>query len=201
MKILIGCEFTQILTRALRERGHEAYSCDIAETEGNPCWHIQDDLLKVIKHRAWDMMVAFPPCTYLCNSGVRWLHTVKGRWVDMERAAIFFKTLLNTGIPKVAIENPIMHRYAIKIIGAKQDQIIQPYMFGHGETKATCLWLRGLPCLVRTKVVAGREQRILKMPPSRDRSRDRSRTYVGIAEAMAIQWTGAETVVQERLAI
>lgn len=139
-------------------------------------------------------MVAHPPCTYLANSGVRWLYGGKGnvvdeaRWKQMEAAAIFFKHLLESDISKVAIENPIMHRYATEIIGRKHDQIIQPWQFGHGETKATALWLKNLPPLVPTDIVEERKPRVHWESPSPNRWRNRSRTYEGIAKAMAEQW-------------
>lgn len=141
------------------------------------------------------MMIAFPPCTYLANSGVRWLYGGKGtvrdeeRWKQMEVAAYFFKTLLECDIPKVAIENPVMHRYANEIIGHKYTQLIQPWQFGHGETKATGLWLKNLPPLVPTNIVDGRKPRVHFESPSPDRWRNRSRTYEGIAQAMAEQWS------------
>ena len=145
--------------------------------------------------RGWDLMIAHPPCTYLCNSGVRWLtedgpgHNGYIRRTMMREGAEFFKALLNADIPHIAIENPIPHRYALQIIGRKYDQIIQPWQHGHGETKATCLWLKNLPKLKPTNIVEGREGKVWKMPPSPDRWKERSRTYTGIAEAMADQWT------------
>ena len=200
MRALVACEFSQIVTKAFREKGHDAFSCDLLPTEGNPDWHIQDDVLKHLDEN-WDMLIAFPPCTYLTNAGVRHLydHVVSrngkhaavygfARWVEMRKAAEFFRQLLEANIPKICIENPVPHRYAVAEIGRKYDQIIQPWQFGHGETKATCLWLRGLPKLIPTNIVEGREHKIHKMPPSDHRAKDRSRTYQGIANAMSEQW-------------
>jgi hypothetical protein len=136
----------------------------------------------------WDMMIGHPPCTRLCNSGVVWL-AKRNLWDDMRTGAEFFKALLDADIPKIAIENPIMHKYAVEIIGRRQDQIIQPWQFGHGETKATCLWLKGLPKLTPTDIVDGREQRLHKLPPSKDRAKLRSLTFPGIAKAFADQWS------------
>lgn len=130
-------------------------------------------------------MVAHPPCTYLCNSGLRWLYSKPGRKAKMEEAAEFFNGLYNAPIPKICIENPIPHKHAALY---PYTQIIQPWQFGHGETKATCLWLRGLPKLKPTRVVRGRKQRIHIMSPGKDRSKERSRTYSGIAKAIAKQW-------------
>jgi hypothetical protein len=137
-------------------------------------------------------MVAHPPCTRLCNSGVRWL-AERNLWQEMREASEFFKLILNAPITKIAVENPIPHKYAVEIIGRKYDQIIQPYQFGHGETKATCLWLKNLPKLQPTNIVDGRDHRIHKMPPSPERWKERSRTFQGIANAMAAQWSGCLT--------
>ena len=193
MKILVACEFSGRVRDAFLARGHDAWSCDLCPTESiklnelGCIRHIQGDVLKILD-AGWDLMIAHPPCTYLCNSGVRWLYSQEGRMEKMQEAAEFFRTLLKAPIPKIAVENPIPHRYAIGIIGRKYDQIIQPWQFGHGETKATCLWLKGLRKLGTTKLVAGREPRIHRMPPGKDRSKLRSITYQGIADAMAAQW-------------
>jgi len=198
MKILIACEFSQVVTKAFRDRGHEAYSCDILPTEGNPEWHIQDDVLKHLDN-GWDMMIAHPPCTYLCNSGVRWLtfsgsgkhcNTIQQRIEEMIKAAVFFNTLLCANISLLAIENPIQHCYARKFI-RKYDQIIQPHYFsGSNESKATCLWLKGLPLLQRTQWLDKSEikQSVFRMPPSERRGLERSRFPISIARAMADQW-------------
>lgn len=187
MKVIVGCEFSQIVTRAFRKKGHEAFSCDILPTEGNPDWHYQEDIIGLLKKEKFDMGIFHPPCTRLCNSGVMWLHK-RNLWGEMADGARFFKSLLNATISKICVENPIPHKYAVRFIGRKYDQIIQPWMFGHGEQKATCLWLSGLPALEPTNIVNGREQRLHRLPPSKDRWKQRSLTYTGIAKAMADQW-------------
>lgn len=191
MKVLVACEFSGIVRDAFRKLGHDAWSCDILPTESNPQYHYQCDIFDVLDN-GWDLMIAHPPCTYLTNSGVRWLHTDPTRWDKMRDGANFFKTLLNANIPRIAVENPIPHKYALEIIEDKYTQIIQPWMFGHGETKATCLWLKNLPKLKPTNIVEGREQKVHLMPPSPDRWKERSRTYQGIANAMAEQWGNLE---------
>lgn len=188
MKILLACEESQIVCIEMRKRGHEAYSCDILPCSGgHPEWHIQDDVLKHLDD-GWDMMIAFDPCTYQCNSGVRWLYEIPSRWEMLKQSCEFTKKILNANIEKICRENPIPHKYALELIGKKYDQIIQPYQFGHGETKATCLWLKNLPLLYPTKMVIGRKNRIHKIPPSKDRSKLRSKTFPGIAKAMVEQW-------------
>jgi len=188
VRVLVACEESQVVTKAFRAEGHEAYSCDIQDCSGgHPEWHIKGDALDQLD-KGWDLMIAHPPCTYLCNSGVVWLHRDKARWDKMRDGAEFFKKLLNADIKKICVENPIMHKYAKEIIGVNQTQVIQPWQFGHGETKATCLWLKGLNKLEPTNIVDGREQRLHRLPPSKDRAKLRSKTYEGIAEAMAKQW-------------
>ena len=188
MKILIACEESQEVCKAFRKLGHEAYSCDVLPCSGgHPEWHIQDDVLKHLDE-GWDLMIAHPPCTRLCNSGVKWLKK-RHLWKQMEDGALFFKKLHRANIPLICVENPIPHKYAVSIIGRNYTQIIQPWMFGHGETKATCLWLKGLPILKPSKIVSGREQRVHRLPPSKDRAMLRSKTYTGIAQAMAKQWS------------
>ncbi len=187
MRVLVACEYSGVVRDAFRRGGHEAWSCDILPTEADPRWHIQGDVLEILDD-GWDLMIAHPPCTYLCNSGVRWLSAQEGRWDAMREGAEFFKILYNADIPRIAIENPIMHKYAKKIIGTQQTQVVQPWQYGHGETKATCLWLKNLPKLESTNIVEGREQRIHKTPPGPDRWKERSRTFQGIADAMAQQW-------------
>ena len=192
MKVLIACEFSGTVRDAFARRGHNAWSCDLLPTE-KPGQHIQGDVLDYLGE-GWDLMVAHPPCTRLTNSGVRWLHvpppgrTVDEMWAELKAAAAFFVALLNAPIPRRAIENPIPHKYAMSLIGRRYDQIIQPYEFGHGETKATCLWLVGLPRLRPTNVVRERAARVHRLPPSPDRWKLRSLTYSGIADAMAEQW-------------
>lgn len=186
MKILIACEYSGRVRDAFLKQGHDAISCDLLPTD-SPGPHYQGDIFDVIDN-GWDLMVAHPPCTYLCNSGVCWLHKDPSRWEKMRDGAMFFKKLLECKIPRIAVENPIMHKYAKEIIGVSQSQVVQPWMFGHGETKATCFWLKGLPLLKPTQIVDGREQRLHKLPPSPDRWKLRSTTYQGIADAMALQW-------------
>lgn len=190
MRVLVACEFSGVVRDSFLARGHNAVSCDLLPTEAaGP--HIQGDVLAVLG-QGWDLMIAHPPCTYLCNSGV--CHLVRNgivnqdRWSKMEQGARFFKSLLDAPIGKIAVENPIMHKHAKAVIGQSQSQVIQPWQFGHGETKGTCLWLKGLPLLLPTNVVEGREQRCHRLPPSKDRWKLRSVTYKGIAEAMAEQW-------------
>lgn len=185
MKILLACEESQVVCIEMRKRGHEAYSCDTLPCSGgHPEWHIQDDVLKHLGD-GWDMMIAFPPCTHLCVSGARWFK--KKQADNRQRKAIdFFMKMINAPIDKIAVENPIS---IMSTQYRKPDQIIQPWQFGHGETKATCLWLKNLPILYPTKIMSGRENRIWKMPPSKNRRRKRSKTFSGIAKAMAEQWT------------
>lgn len=179
MRILVACEFSGRVRDAFTRKGHEAWSCDLEPSElpGN---HIIGDVYSVLD-ADWDMMIAFPPCTYLARSGARWY---SGSYLE-ERALTFAFDLINADIPRVAVENPIG---AINSL-AKPDQIIQPWQFGHGETKATCLWLTGLPKLTPTNVVDGRVPRVHYEPPGPERTKNRSRTYQGIADAMAEQWT------------
>jgi hypothetical protein len=187
-RVLIGCEFSGVVRNAFLDLGIEAWSCDIIPSEPESKYHIQGDVMPLLKQQ-WDLGIFHPPCTYLCNSGVRWLHTREGRWNDMRQGAEFFKQILEANIPRICIENPIMHKHAKDIIGSNHTQIIQPWQFGHGETKATCLWLKNLPKLEPTNIVEGREGRIHKMTPGPNRSKERSKTFVGIAVAMAEQWS------------
>jgi hypothetical protein len=190
MKILVACEESQAVTKAFRDKGHEAYSCDLLDCSGgNPEWHLKMSAIDALELHKWGMVIAHPPCTRLANSGVRWL-AERNLWDEMKEAGEFFKVFLDYSIEfnvPVCIENPIPHKYAVEYTG-KYSQIIQPWQFGHGETKATCLWLKGLPLLRTTNIVEGREQKIWKMPPSADRAKLRSKTYSGIAAAMADQW-------------
>lgn len=186
MRILVACEESQAVTIELRKLGHEAYSCDIQECSGgHPEWHLQQDVIPLLSEK-WDMIIAFPPCTDLAVSGARWFpqKQADGR---QQRSIEFFMQFVNADCPKIAIENPIG---IMSSEYRKPDQIIQPWMFGHGETKATCLWLKGLPPLTPTNIVEGREQRVWRMPPGPDRAKMRARTYSGIARAMAEQWAG-----------
>jgi hypothetical protein len=196
MRVFVSCEFSGAVRDAFRRLGHDAWSCDLdgIEPEGDwPNYHVYGDCRRFMG-KSWDLMIAHPPCTFLANSGVRWLYGGKGtkrdptRWRDMQKAADFFKELLDAPIDKIAVENPIMHKYGREIIGRPCNQIIQPWQFGHGETKATCLWLKGLPELKPTNIVSGRNPRVHFASPSPDRWKERSRTLPGIAYAMAEQW-------------
>lgn len=184
MRILVACEESQAVCKAFRAKGHEAYSCDIIPCSGgHPEWHLQQDVTPLLQQH-WDMIIAFPPCTDLAVSGARYF-AEKQRDGRQQRSIDFFMQFAGANCEKIAIENPIG---IMSSRWRKPDQIIQPWQFGHGETKATCLWLKGLPKLVPTDIVEGREQRIWKMPPSADRAKLRSKTYKGIADAMAEQW-------------
>ena len=219
MNVLIACEFSGTVRRAFDELGHNAWSCDILPAEDGHPNHYQGDVLDILhgmdlptwgdvefsdlsaKDREavnggyyapdrmeWDLMIAHPPCTHLAVSGARWF---KDKLVEQAEALRFVQALLDAPIERIALENPV------SIISSrirKPDQIIQPWMFGHGETKATCLWLKNLPKLAPMSIVEGREQRVWKMPPSPDRWKERSRTFPGIATAMAMQWGGGKIV-------
>jgi len=182
MKILIACEYSGEVREAFRSRGHDALSCDLLPTDA-PGPHYQGPVEDVIRD-GWDMMIAFPPCTHLAVSGARWFKEKRADGRQQE-ALSFVRMLMDAPIDRIAIENPV------SIISSqirKPDQTIQPWQYGHGETKRTCLWLKNLPKLQPTDIVEGREQRIWKMPPSADRWKERSKTFQGIANAMANQW-------------
>ena len=183
MKILVACEYSGIVRDAFIAKGHDAWSCDILPTE-SPGNHFQGDILEHLD-KGWDLMIAHPPCTHLAVSGARWFTEGKKPWSLQEEALDFVRKLLDAPIDKIALENPIS---VISTKIKKPTQIIQPYQFGHGERKSICLWLNNLPKLKSTDNVDGREQRIWKMPPSKNRSKLRSLFYTGIAEAMADQW-------------
>lgn len=186
MRVAVLCEYSGTVRDAFIAQGHDAVSCDLLPTDvAGP--HIVGDCLS-LDWSGYDLVIAHPPCTYLCNSGVRWLHTRPDRWDAMRHAAGFFAAILALPVPRLCVENPIMHGHAARIIGQRHSQIIHPWQFGHGESKSTCLWLRGLPALTPTHVVGGRIQRLHRLPPSDDRWKLRSTTYPGIAQAMAIQW-------------
>ena len=183
LRVLVACEFSGTVRRAFRALGHDAWSCDLLPAEDGSTNHLMKDAIDVAYLPGWDVMVCHPPCTHLAVSGARWFREKRD---DQEGALWFVRELMDAPIPHIALENPI------SIISSrirKPDQIIQPWMFGHGETKATCLWLKNLPKLVPTNIVEGREARIHKMPPGPDRWKERSRTFTGIAEAMAQQWS------------
>lgn len=184
MRVLVACEFSGVVRDAFAAKGHDAWSCDLLPSD-SPGNHIQGDVRDILGD-GWDLMIAHPPCTHLAVSGARWF---KDKQVEQEDALEFVRCLLDAPIPRIALENPV------SIISSrirKPDQIIQPWMFGHGETKATCLWLKNLPKLQPTNEVSGRENRVHRMPPSPDRWKDRSRTFTGIAAAMSSQWGNCE---------
>lgn len=183
MRILVACESSGRVRDALIALGHDAISCDLVESEA-PGPHVIGDVRPMLRQK-WDMVISFPPCTRLCASGARWW---AGREGEQRAALEFVLACADANAPRTAVENPIG---ALSRMWRKPDQIIQPWQFGHGETKATCLWTRGLPPLSPTLVVEGREQRVHRMPPSPNRARNRSRTYSGIAAAMAAQWACA----------
>ena len=189
MTVLVACEFSGVVRDAFGRRGHDAVSCDLLPTE-RPGRHFQRDVLKYLRW-PWDLVIAHPPCTRLCNSGVRWLHE-RGLWAELDAACEFFRACYEANTPRVAVENPTMHRHALERIGiGAPDFALQPWEHGHGETKRTCFWTRGLPALRPSNVVDGRAPRVHRAPPSADRWKERSRTYEGVAEAMAEQWGAA----------
>jgi hypothetical protein len=187
MKVLVACEFSGIVRDAFRSRGHDAWSCDLLPSEVDGP-HLQEDVLGVL-WQGWDLMIAHPPCTYLAVSGARWF---KRREAEQAAALEFVLQLMDAPVPKIALENPVG---VISSRIRKPNQIIQPWMFGHEETKKTCLWLKNLPLLVPTRIMEVRNRNLTptgqnKLGPSPTRWMDRSRTYTGIAEAMAKQWGG-----------
>jgi hypothetical protein len=184
MNVLVACEFSGRVRDAFIKRGHNAWSCDLLPGEGdNPQNHFQGDVMHLLRDRGpWDLMIAHPPCTYLAVSGARWMAS---RVDKVEEALFFVRELMDAPVDRIAIENPIS---VISSRIRKPDQIIQPWQFGHGETKATCLWLKNLPKLQPTNVVNGREPAVHKMAPGPDRWKKRSLTYQGVADAMAQQW-------------
>lgn len=199
MNILVACEESQAVCKAFRKRGHEAYSCDILDCSGgHPEWHIWGDALNALKLKGyfftqddsihyidkWDMIIAFPPCTDLAVSGARWFKE-KIKDGRQQRSIDFFLKFTKLECEKVAIENPVG---IMSTHYRKPDQIIQPWQFGHGEVKKTCLWLKGLPLLKPTNIVEGREERIWRMAPGPERQKMRSKTFPGIAKAMSEQW-------------
>lgn len=190
MRVLIACEFSGCVRRAFRERGHDAWSCDLIPAEDGAEHHIQGDCIPLARSsnyygsKRWDMLIAFPPCTHLAVSGARWFPSKRASG-EQQAAIDFFLALANAPIERIAIENPIG---IMSTRWRKPDQIIQPWQFGHGETKATCLWLKNLPKLTPTKIVSGRTARVHRASPGPDRWKERSRTLAGIGKAMAEQW-------------
>ncbi|MDB5582811.1 MAG: hypothetical protein JWR80_7987 [Bradyrhizobium sp.] len=200
MRMLVACEFSGIVRRAFAALGHDAWSCDLLPAEDGSNCHIVGDARDILD-QDWDLLiVAHPPCTRLCNSGVRWLHkappgrTTEDMQADLRDGADLFSAFWNAPIDRICVENPVMHRHAKALIRnyAPPAQSVQPWQFGHGEIKRTCFWLRNLLPLVPTEIVEGREARVHRMPPGADRWRERSRFFPGIAAAMAAQWGGLE---------
>ncbi|MCE7028453.1 hypothetical protein [Jiella avicenniae] len=198
MRVLVACEFSGTVRNAFLDRGHDAWSCDLLPSEDGSNRHIRGDARDILED-GWDLLiVAHPPCTRLCNSGVRWLsspppgRTRAEMWAELEEGAALFSAFWNAPIERIAVENPVMHRHAKERIVnyAEPAQSVQPWQFGHGETKRTCLWLKNLPKLTPTNIVEGRAPRVHRMSPGPDRWRERSRFFTGIAEAMADQWGG-----------
>lgn len=200
MRVLVACEFSGTVRRAFLDRGHDAWSCDLLPADDQSGRHVVGDARDLLND-GWDLLIAHPPCTRLCNSGVRWLSTPPPGLTaddmrrDLAAGADLFSAFWNAPVPRIGVENPVMHRHAKALIRdyAPPAQSVQPWQFGHGESKRTCLWLRGLSPLVPTDIVQGREQRVHRMPPSPDRWRERSRFFPGIAAAMADQWGRACT--------
>ncbi len=204
MRVLIACEYTGAMRRALRARGHDAWSCDLLPAADSSEHHFHEDCRNVILREHWDMLIAHPTCTYLCNSGVRWLYGGKGttrdpaRWHDMEMGAHFFKWLLDfPQIPRIAVENPVMHPYAKDIIGRGPTQVVQPWYFGDEAFKATGWWLKGLPTLKPTNKLKPpkpgtaehkRWSKVHRASPGPNRWAERSATFPGMADACAAQW-------------
>lgn len=186
MRVLVACEYSGRVRDAFRARGHDAWSCDLLPSEADAAFHLMGDVREYLAGK-WDLLVGHPPCTHLAVSGARHFHR---KQAEQAEALDFVRLLMGAPIDRIAIENPVS---VISSRIRKPDQIIQPWQFGHGETKATCLWLKGLPKLTPTNIVAGRSDRIHKMPPGPNRWKERSRTYQGIADAMAEQW-GATNV-------
>ena len=194
-KVLIACEESQAVTKEFRKLEHEAFSCDTLPCSGgHPEWHLQQDVTELLREK-WDMIIAFPPCTYLTVSANKWYKDQpkrkSGALVGVERRAAreeairFFMLFVNAKCEKIAIENPIG---VMSSWYRKPNQVVQPWMFGHGETKATCLWLKGIADLIPTNIVSGRVQRLLYLPKTKDRAKLRSKTFIGVAKAMADQW-------------
>ena len=197
MRVLVACERSGVVRRAFRALGHDAWSCDLEPADDGSPFHLQCDAIRAAYETDWELLIAHPECTYLANSGAKHLYAgmkaengpSPDRWAHMGAAAHFFLALWNAPVRRIAIENPVMLGHPRRLFGIPEPtQIIQPWQFGHGETKATCLWLKNLPPLVPTNIVEGREARVHKMPPGPDRWKERSRTFQGIADAMAEQW-------------
>ena len=204
MRVLVACEFSGVVRRAFAARGHDAWSCDLLPAEDGSNRHLVGDARQYLND-GWDLlMVAHPPCTRLCNSGVRWLsvppagRTSEALWAELEEGAALFSAFWNAPIERIAVENPVMHKHAKQRIANYQEpaQSIQPWQYGHGEVKRTCLWLKNLPALVPTQIVSGRTPRVHYMSPGPNRWRERSRFFTGIAAAMADQWGGVAELAE-----
>ena len=182
MRVLVACEYSGVVRDAFIDAGHEAMSCDLLPSESDRGPHHLGDVRELLQPGWWDLLIAHPPCTHLAVSGARWF---KDKQEEQREALEFVSLLFDAPVPMIALENPVS---VISSRIRKPDQIVQPWMFGHGETKATCLWLKNLPKLTPTHVVAGREAKVHRMPPGPDRWKERSRTYAGIGNAMATQW-------------
>jgi hypothetical protein len=186
MRVIVGCEFSQIVTKAFRNKGHDAFSCDYLPTEGNPAWHFQEDIFEVLKREKFDLGIFHPQCTYLAVSGAKWMN-IEWRQEAQLSTLFFVKALWKFPIDRIAIENPVGK---LSSLWRSPDQIIEPYHFGDPHKKSTCLWLKNLPPLQKTNDLGGGQQTCWKEPPSTERQKNRSRTYKGIANAMAEQWGG-----------
>jgi hypothetical protein len=187
MRVLVACEYSGRVREAFRALGHDAWSCDILPAEDGSPYHRQQDVRELLYSGWAELMIAHPPCTRLCNSGVRWL-AERNLWAELDDAAAFFRELLDAPIPRIAVENPVPHKYAVERIGRSYDFTTQPYEHGDPYTKRTAFWLKNLPPLVPSSPVAGREPAVHRASPGPDRWRERSRTYPGLAKAMAAQW-------------
>lgn len=190
MKVGVFCEESGRTRRALRELGHDAWSFDLLPSRDNSPYHVQGDVMEWISE-PFDLIIAHPPCTYLANSGVRWLYTDEGRWDKMRSAAIFFVAMLAANAPRIAVENPVMHKYGREIVGRGPDFTVQPWQFGDEEKKRTCFWTKGLRPLVPTSDSdgSGAVAKVHLCPPGPERAKIRSETPVGLSRAMAVQWT------------
>ena len=197
LRVLIACEFSGVVRQAFAARGHDAWSCDLLPAEDRSNKHIVGDARDILSD-GWDLLIAHPPCTRLCNSGVRWLSAPPpGKTTDQMRlelrdAAALFSAFWNAPIDRICVENPVMHRHAkaLSTNYAEPAQSVQPWQFGHGEVKRTCFWLTGLPPLQPTKIVEGRKPRVHFTSPGPNRWKERSRFFPGIAAAMADHWGG-----------
>ena len=187
MRVLVACEYSGRTREAFGALGHDAWSCDLLPAEDGSQRHFQLSVEQVLCSTHWDLMIAHPPCTRICNSGVRWLHE-RNLWAELDKACEFFRYLLDAPVQRIAVENPIPHKYAIERIGRSYDFTTQPYEHGDPYTKRTAFWLKNLPPLVPSNPVAGREPAVHRASPGPDRWKERSRTYPGLARAMAAQW-------------